>query len=136
MKTYKYPIEFVKPNQVFVFGSNTEGRHGKGAALWALKFAGAKYGLAAGLIGQSYAIITKDLRSKEKRPKEAIIKAITQLYVEYAQESPNFEFLITYRDAPNLNGYTPKEMAEMFLEAGPIPENIVFEESFVKLLNQ
>lgn len=39
MKTYKYPVTQLAPNQIFVFGSNTQGRHGKGAALWAMEFA-------------------------------------------------------------------------------------------------
>lgn len=34
-KTYSGMIQSLTPNQVFVFGSNTQGRHGKGAALTA-----------------------------------------------------------------------------------------------------
>jgi hypothetical protein len=34
-KTYSGMITELEPNQVFVFGSNTQGRHGKGAALMA-----------------------------------------------------------------------------------------------------
>ena len=30
MKTYKGEATKLKPNQIFVFGSNTEGRHGRG----------------------------------------------------------------------------------------------------------
>ena len=37
--------------QIFVFGSNTEGRHGKGAALLARQRYGAKLGVAQGLVG-------------------------------------------------------------------------------------
>jgi hypothetical protein len=46
--------------QVFVFGSNLAGRHGKGAALDAIKFYGAIYGQGIGRQGNSYAIPTKD----------------------------------------------------------------------------
>jgi len=45
---------------VFVFGSNLAGRHGRGAALYALKHYGAVYGEGIGLQGNSYAIPTKD----------------------------------------------------------------------------
>jgi len=47
-------------DKVFVFGSNLAGRHGKGAALFALKERGAIYGQGIGLQGDSYAIPTKD----------------------------------------------------------------------------
>jgi len=42
-------IVSLKPNEIFVFGSNAEGRHGKGAALDALKYFGAVYGQPDGL---------------------------------------------------------------------------------------
>ena len=42
----------LQPHQVFVFGSNTEGRHGKGAALVASRF-GAEYGNSKGRQAQS-----------------------------------------------------------------------------------
>ena len=47
---------------IFVFGSNLAGRHGRGAALAALKEHGAVYGKGIGLQGNSYAIPTKDFR--------------------------------------------------------------------------
>ena len=37
-------ITQLEPNQIFVFGSNTQGRHGKGAALTAKNKFGAVYG--------------------------------------------------------------------------------------------
>jgi hypothetical protein len=43
-KTYKDFITQLKDNQIFVFGSNTQGRHGKGAALLARNKFGAIYG--------------------------------------------------------------------------------------------
>ena len=47
--------------EIFVFGSNLAGRHGKGAALAALKEHGAVYGHGSGYRGNSYAIPTKGL---------------------------------------------------------------------------
>lgn len=50
-KTYKGLITELKPNQIFVFGSNIEGRHGAGAALFAMRKCGAEYGKSWGLQG-------------------------------------------------------------------------------------
>ena len=52
-------IKRLEDNQVFVFGSNLSGRHGKGAAKTALGW-GAKWGQAKGLQGKTYGIPTKD----------------------------------------------------------------------------
>lgn len=121
-----------------MFGSNTEGRHGKGAAKIAHQFFGAIWGQSEGLQGNSYAIITKDLSvSKDKqlrsRTPEQIKEQIKKLY-EFAKNNPNKEFLIPYNaHSKNLNGYSPEEMANMF-SAFKIPENIIFESSFADLI--
>ena len=54
----------MNPRTIFVFGSNREGRHGKGAAKTARDSYGAVYGQAKGLQGNAYAIVTKELRKK------------------------------------------------------------------------
>lgn len=46
--------------EIFVFGSNLAGRHGKGAALFARQKYGAEYGVGEGRTGNAYAIPTKD----------------------------------------------------------------------------
>lgn len=136
MKTYSGLVMKLEPNQIFVFGSNTQGRHGKGTALLAYKHFGAIYGQARGLQGQSYAICTKDL-TKELHPsvfEDNIINQIHELYF-YASLHTDKEFLVAYTLASNLNGYIPQGMADMFAKAGPIPENIVFSEDFAKLID-
>jgi hypothetical protein len=45
--------------EIFVFGSNLAGRHGKGAALTAVRHHGAIYGQGEGLQNNSYALPTK-----------------------------------------------------------------------------
>lgn len=134
MKTYIGLIKYLEPNQIFVFGSNTEGRHGKGSALIAREKFGAKYGQSKGLQGHSWAIVTKDLTKKihPSVSKEYIINQIKELY-QYAKENKEKEFLIAYGVNKNLNAYSPQEMADMF-SSNEIPENIVFEENFSKLL--
>ncbi len=134
IKTYTGIIEKLEPNQIFVFGSNTEGRHGKGAAKIARDKFGAIYGQAEGLQGQSYAIITKDLK---------ILKPITRTWDEikwqiqkfygFATGTPELEFLVAYKaNSINLNGYTPAQMSSMF-KTFSIPDNVVFEKDFIEL---
>lgn len=134
-KTYTGMINSLEPNQIFVFGSNTQGRHGKGAALIAKNKFGAEYGNPEGPQGQSYAIITKDLtkRTHPSRTPEQIKEQIHNLY-EYARENPDKEFLVAYSGTgQNLNAYSNQEMANMF-SSEPIPDNIVFEQSFNELI--
>jgi hypothetical protein len=65
VKTYSGKITSLKPNQIFVFGSNEGGSkgqaptHGAGAAKLAKDKFGAKQGQSRGIQGQSYAIVTK-----------------------------------------------------------------------------
>ncbi|MDD4109963.1 MAG: hypothetical protein PHS54_00255 [Clostridia bacterium] len=136
MNTYKGNIEHLEPDQIFVFGSNTQGRHGAGAALVALQKFGAIYGQSAGWQGNSYAIITKDL-TKNIHPSitpERIIEQIQQLYL-HARVSLK-EFFIAYKGTGKLLcGYTPQQMAKMFA-CEDIPNNIIFEETFAKLVKE
>jgi hypothetical protein len=135
-KTYTGMINSLEPNQIFVFGSNTQGRHGKGAALIAKNKFGAEYGNPEGPQGQSYAIITKDLtkRTHPSRTPEQIKEQIHNLY-EYARENPDKEFLVAYSGTgQNLNAYSNQEMADMF-NSESIPNNIVFEQSFNELIS-
>ena len=124
-------------NTIFVFGSNTEGRHGAGAAKVAREKFGAIYGQGQGLQGNAYALPTKDLRVKENRglrsiSKEDIVESIKKLY-ETARQHPFKMFKIAYRNTHSisLNGYTGLEMIDMFLEAGPIPDNIIFSQEWI-----
>lgn len=138
-KTYKGYIEKLQPNQIFVFGSNTQGRHGMGAAKIAVKKFGAIYGQSEGIQGKSYAIITKDLtvddRKTPSRTKEQIKQQIRKLY-KYATQNPDKEFLVAYTGTgQNLNHYSNEDMAEMFA-CELIPNNVIFEEEFYKLIEQ
>ena len=124
-------------NTIFVFGSNLEGRHGAGAAKLAIEQFGAIYGQGEGLQGNSYALPTKDLRIKENNgfrsiSKENIIKSIKKLY-DVAKKYPDKQFKVAYRNtySKSLNGYTGFEMIDMFVQAGSIPDNIIFSREWV-----
>lgn len=138
MKTYEGNITELNKNQIFVFGSNTQGRHGLGSAKLAREKFGAIYGKSKGLQGNSYAIVTKDLTNKnplKSISRDQIISQITELY-EFARNNPELEFFVAYSGkGRNLNGYSPLEMSQMFAAPKDIPENIVFEVEFSKFIN-
>lgn len=149
MKTYTGLVTSLQPNQVFVFGSNPEGRHGAGAARVAANNYGAIMGVGRGHIGQSYGLVTKNLTPNYTEEPSGItyVKAgersvsklqmlvnIIHLYL-YARKNPELEFMVAYTPAPNLNGYTPIEMADLFLTV-PVPNNIVFNEELINLYNE
>ena len=126
-------------NTVFVFGSNPEGRHGAGAAKIAKEKFGAIYGQGEGLQGNSYAIPTKDLRVKENKglrsiSPEQITQSISKMY-ETAKANPDKKFKVAYRSDNNLNGYSLKEMADMFKNAGKAPDNVEFSSEMGQILN-
>ena len=135
MKHYIGDIK-LDPNTIFVFGSNPEGIHGAGSAKVARLHFGAMYGIGEGMQCHAYALPTKDLRVKENNgyrsiSKEQIIENIKKLY-KYANEHPNLDFKIAYRNVvnPSLNGYTGIEMIKMFDEAGEIPKNVWFSQEW------
>jgi len=139
-KTYSGRITSLKPNQIFVFGSNEGGSqgqaptHGAGAAKLAKDEFGAVQGQSRGLQGQSYAIVTKKFYDvKRSSTPQEIISEIKGLY-NYARNNSDKEFLVSDYSESNLNGYSGQEMADMFSNAGPIPSNIVFNENFEKLV--
>ena len=131
-------------NTIFVFGSNSEGKHGAGAARVALLKFGAKYGIGEGLVGNSYAIPTKDLRVLENNglrsiSEKDIIKSIQTLY-KVCEAHPDKTFKIAYRnkaDEVTLNGYNGREMFMMFLDAtgdsNLFPKNIQFSEEWKEI---
>ena len=135
----KYYVGNITPSQdtIFVFGSNPEGIHGAGAAAVAVRHFGAIYGIGEGLQGQSYALPTKDLRVRENNGLRSIspqnITAAVRRMYEVARKNPDKNFKIAFRNTNEvtLNGYSGWEMIDIFLAAGPMPENVwVSEEWF------
>lgn len=72
-------ITELKPNEIFVFGSNLAGSHAGGAAKQAYEQFGAEWGIGEGLTGQCYAFPTLD---EEMQPLSGddLIKARHKLY--------------------------------------------------------
>ncbi len=109
-------IKELKPNQIFVFGSNLAGRHGRGAALQANREFGAVYGIGEGLTGRCYALPTLDFYLKKRSGVELAESA--RRFLKCAREMPDTEFLLT-KVGCGLAGYSEEMMKEMFVDAPP-----------------
>lgn len=119
-------ITKLKDNEIFVFGSNESGRHGKGAAKTALGW-GAKYGQARGLQGKTYGIPTKDYSVRITLPISKI-KIYVDEFIEFSKTRPDLVFLVTEIGC-GLAGYKPKDIAPLFKDAQEL-ENIYLPEKF------
>lgn len=111
---------------VFVFGSNRAGKHGKGAAADARDFYGAirwrGEGIQGpGLFGTSYGIPTKDRWLKILSLEQ--IERHVKRFLDYAADHPEYRFLVT-RVGCGLSGYQDHQIAPMFKGA---PANCVFD---------
>lgn len=103
-----------KTKQIFVFGSNLAGRHGKGAALTARQQHGAVYGQGYGLQGQSFAIPTRD--SNLKTLPLSVIQSYVNMFIGFAEANPDLVFNVT-RIGCGLAGYKDSDIAPMFKDA-------------------
>jgi len=101
-------------NEIFVFGSNLSGRHGKGAAKQALTW-GAKWGQATGLQGKTYGIPTKNA-SITRTLSVLETKPFVDDFIRFAIENKDLIFLVTEIGC-GLANLTPKEVAPLFEEA-------------------
>ena len=131
-------------NSVMVFGSNPLGINGNpskgtgGAALVALQQGRVKQGekmdnrLSDN--GKAYGLVTV-IRpgARQSLSREQIIENIKTLY-NTAKNNPNKTFKIAYQHTSkaSLNGYTGKELADMFKAAGEIPSNIQFSDKWIE----
>ena len=155
IKSYGDEVTTLRPNEVFIFGSNLQGFHGAGAAgfasfgrpgniwraerysekpdgwkgKWNVK--GRGEGFQQGTEGSSYALPTvARAGAKRSRTPSEIVVSIKKLY-EFAAQNPDKKFLVAgSMSGTPLNGYTPEEMVDMYAQAKPIPDNVVFSTSY------
>ena len=97
--------------EIFVFGSNLAGRHGKGAALFARQTHGAKYGVGRGLTGRSYALPTKD-KAIQTLPIQDVEFNVKE-FIKFAEEHPEATFNVT-KVGCGLAGFSEAQIAPMF----------------------
>ena len=107
---------------VFVFGSNESGIHGGGAAAFAYKKRGARWGLSYGHFGDSFAIPTKAQHITHTLGLDQINKYV-QGFLAYALGHPELQFQVTAIGC-GLAGLSHKDIAPMFKDA---PGNCLFD---------
>ncbi len=115
----------LKPDEVFVFGSNLQGRHGGGAARTAMNRFGAEWGKGVGMQGQSYAIPTMQGGADT-------IKPYVDEFVEFAKQHGEKFFYVT-RIGCGIAGFRDEDIAPLFRNAQFV-ENICLPESFIHAL--
>lgn len=120
-------ITELKENEIFVFGSNLEGRHGGGAALLAYRKWGAVWGQGVGLQGQCYGIPTMH-GGPEK------IKPYVDEFIEFARNHKELKFLVTEIGC-GIAGFSPEDIAPLFAEAIDV-ENIYLPKRFVEVIEK
>lgn len=114
--------------EIFVFGSNLAGRHGKGAALYARCHHGAIYGQGEGLQGDSYALPTKD--ASLRAIPLPILRGYVNSFLQFARDRSDLTFRLTPIGC-GLAGYRPEQIAPMFL---PVPANVILPDEFKAVL--
>lgn len=124
-------VKRLKPSEIFVFGSNLSGVHGKGAAKQALQW-GAKIGIEVGMVGSTYAIPTKDVNVRKTLSRKVIERYVDE-FIEFAKDHPNLTFLVTEIGC-GLAGLTPEVVAPMFKNAVDL-DNVKLPKRFWTVLN-
>ena len=114
--------------EIFVFGANEAGRHGKGSALAALRYYGAKYGQGYGLQGNSFGIPTKD--SRLGILPLSTINRYVESFLEFARANSDLKFNVV-KIGCGLAGYKDEQIAPMFKNK---PDNVFLDESWNKFL--
>lgn len=133
-------------DSVFVFGSNPLGINGNpskgtgGAALVALQQGrvqqGEKMNNTISSNGRAYGLTTVKAPNARRNIEnqlsiEEITNNIKKLYA-YASANPNKTFKVAYTDTKLLNGHSISELVNAFINAGPIPNNVLFHSSLDK----
>lgn len=151
MRAYSNSIKELRANEVFVFGTNSQGFHsdsdagyasfgvygnvwqsqGYGEAnigslqKWTVK---GKLGLQEGLVGKSYALPTT-IRPGEKRSLPPDFKPLFDCCNTY----PDWKFYLAYKDSKNNpDGWSTFELTQFMKSAGLIPKNLIVHSSLLK----
>ena len=120
-------ITELKPNEIFVFGSNLAGAHGGGAARLAYERFGAIWSQGVGLQGQSYAIPTMQGGVET-------IKPYVDEFICFAKTRSDLKFYVTQIGC-GIAGFKVEEIVPLFLTAIEV-ENIILPKFFVEFLSK
>ncbi len=119
--------EDMSENDIFVFGSNTQGEHLGGAAKVAVNQYGAIIGQARGLQGNSYGIVTLDYTGEEIVDVYSINREIDELIL-FALDNQDKTFYVT-KIGCGISNYEIKDIAKLFKNK-IIPTNIILPYEF------
>jgi hypothetical protein len=118
-RTYHVDGTLPEHGEIFVFGSNTAGIHGAGAALKARVSFSAVLGVSEGLTGQAYAIPTRMYIRSTKNivtlPLATIRKSVIR-FCDYTKEHAELKWWVT-GVACGYAGYSASQIASFFKEA-------------------
>ena len=117
-------VNVLADGEIFVFGSNFQGRHMGGAARIAKEKFGAVWGIGEGLQGQTYAIPTMEGLDN--------LKPAVERFTSFARQHQELKFFVTAIGC-GIAGYQADEIAPMFLDAAYLP-NIYLPLSFWKVI--
>lgn len=113
-------IQSLPENNIFVFGSNLDGKHYGGAAKVAFYDFGAIMGQAEGLQGQSYAIPT--VGSNFGAMTFGEVDTYVDNFIEVAKNNPDKIFWVT-KIGCGIAGFTIAEMKTLFTSK-ELPKNV------------
>lgn len=125
-------ITELQPNEIFVFGSNENGNHMGGAARIAYEKFGAKWGVASGRTGQTYAIPTLD-RDMEKIEPE-MLEIHLEDFIDYVRKYPTLTFYLT-KIGCGIAGWSVEEVKRIFwkvIGTKQLPKNLTIPKEFNK----
>ncbi|WIH83265.1 A1S_2505 family phage non-structural protein [Brachyspira pilosicoli] len=123
-------IDKLEDDEVFVFGSNTEGMHAGGAARMAMNW-GAVYGNAFGLQGKTFAIPTVDYTRSGKMSIDEIKKYVDE-FLDFTIKNKDKKFLVTEIGC-GIAGFKVSEIAPLFRKALEY-SNVYLPERFINYL--
>lgn len=112
---YKYHRDGTIPlpgsGDIFVMGTNARGAHGAGAALLGRDLYGAETGVARGITGRCYGIVTKDRFIRTNSLVE--IRREVAFFVAFTHSHPELNFWVT-RIGCGLAGYKDRQIGGFF----------------------
>ena len=125
-------IDKLEDDEVFVFGSNTEGMHAGGAARMAMNW-GAIYGKAFGLQGKTFAIPTVDYTRSGKMSVDEIKKYVDE-FLDFTIKNKDKKFLVTEIGC-GIAGFKVSEIAPLFIKVLEY-SNVYLPERFINYLKE
>lgn len=119
-------VTSLAPSEIFVFGSNIQGKHRGGAAAFATKNFGAQWGVGEGITGQCYALPTMEGGVDYIRDK-------VNNFLNFASKHHEYTFLVT-PIACGIAGFTPEQIAPLFMDALGM-SNIILPKCFIEIID-